>query len=151
MKTFASSCLLATYTYANSLNEVNYMKYVTEFNKSYATREEFDFRMARFLELDNIINEHNSTKNQTWTLGHNKFSDWTEQEYKRLLSFKPSAETAMPTFTAEDYHFDLTDVAPRIDWREYGAVTEVKNQGGCGSCWAFSSTGAIEAAYWRKH
>lgn len=86
-----------------------------------------------------LIAHHNSNNENTFTLASNKFADYTPAEYKKLLGYK-----RMPKANAQYAEFDLTAVPDSIDWRTKGAVTPVKDQGQCGSCWAFSTTGSLE-------
>jgi C1A family cysteine protease len=141
MKFFAAA--LVGFVSANV--DTKFMEYVSTHNKSYGTVEEYRFRLAQFAEADALIESHNSQNGSSYVLGHNKMSDWTHAEYKKLLGYKalsyPLERAAAPvnvTFPAS------------VDWRAKGAVTPIKDQGQCGSCWSFSSTGAMEGLNFNK-
>jgi C1A family cysteine protease len=120
--------------------DYKFMDYVSKFGKSYGTTTEFEFRSKLFKQKNWEIEVWNSRSNDH-KLEHNKFSDWTRDEMKRLLGDRPAAYLSEPT------NLDSSNLAQSVDWRTKGAVTPVKDQGHCGSCWSFSVTGAIEAAY----
>ena len=67
-----------------------FIEHVTEYGISYGTQEEFDFRMNLFAKKDAEINEINASQD-SFVLGHNQFSTWTDFEYKRLLGYKRPA------------------------------------------------------------
>jgi C1A family cysteine protease len=123
--------------------ETHYMweKFRAEHKKLYTSAAEAMERFTVFRDAVNYIDAENA-KGNTYTLGVTQFADMTNEEFKQQFhSIKPT-ETQGVMFEGE--------VPNDIDWTTMGAVTPVKNQAQCGSCWAFSSTGAAEGAYFIK-
>jgi C1A family cysteine protease len=124
-----------------SLQERSFVQHLADFGISYGTKEEYNFRFEIYKKKDFENQEINADPANTFTVGHNQFSTWTDEEYKRLLGYKGPQSFEEGTVYTE---LDETNLAASVDWRQKGAVNAVKNQASCGSCWAFSATAAIE-------
>jgi len=102
--------------------DYEFMRYVTEFGKQYATKSEFDMRAKIFAKSFNAIEKHNAS-GQTHQLGLNHLSDFTKTEYKALLGYRPELRPAR--VGAEELATENLDAD--VNWVTKGAVTGVKN------------------------
>ena len=114
---------------------------------------------------DTIMTERIEQHNQqqpppTFTLGHNPYSDMTQDEFHRHFKLgeysqePPRSAGAGETFELFEQKtrglLDAEIPADGVNWIGLGGVTDVKDQGFCGACWAFSTTGALEGAKFIK-
>jgi len=125
--------------------DASFTAWKLQFGKNYLSAEESAARLAIFNANLAYINKHNARTDVTYTLGMNQFGDLTNAEYQRMY-LRPFNRTARATETfVAGNEVDPTEV----DWRTQGYVTPIKDQGQCGSCWSFSSTGSIEGAHFK--
>jgi C1A family cysteine protease len=129
------------------MHRSQFENFITKHKRMYASPAEKEYRFQVFSKTLDEIAETNS-KNLSYTAGINKFTDLTKEEFKaKYLGFKPDLNKKPVESVTEE---QVAATPTSIDWRTQGAVTPVKDQGQCGSCWSFSATGALEAAYFFK-
>eukprot|EP00033_Pygsuia_biforma_P000298 GCRY01000365.1.p1 GENE.GCRY01000365.1~~GCRY01000365.1.p1 ORF type:complete len:521 (+),score=130.25 GCRY01000365.1:46-1563(+) len=108
-----------------------------------------DFHVSAARDVnEDFISTINNDEALSFTATHNKFSHMHEHEFRNMMLPKRGHSTPMKakTFVAPEG----IAIPDSWDWREHGAVTPVKDQGVCGSCWTFGTIGTIEGAYYLK-
>ena len=127
-------------------DETKFITHLTEYGISYGTPEEYKFRLAIFKENDEFIEKINSEQD-SYKIGHNEFSTWTEYERNKRLSKVPyKKNNILPKFEVK------SDVeAVPIDWRKHGAVTPVYNTGQCANAWLWNSIDEIQSSAYIHH
>eukprot|EP01147_Barroeca_monosierra_P001656 gene1656-4786_t len=138
--------LVLAYLALSRATAYTFDEFKSQFGKVYESVEEEARRAQIFADNLAFISRHNTEAARglhTYTVGINQFTDLTNEEYRQLyLSPYPGLlGRKRNTIWLKGPN------AGSVDWRQKGAVTPIKNQGQCGSCWAFSTTGSVEGAH----
>jgi len=135
---------LTTSPGALTANEDAFEEFKARYGKVY-NGDEDEHRST--YEANMAANQAHNALGLSWTQGENQFSDLTQEQYRVAagLGYKPSAMTHFPHLGVHEHQGE--ELAASVNWVTAGAVTPVKDQGQCGSCWAFSTTGSTEGAW----
>lgn len=125
-----------------------FKQYVETYNKVYKSQSEYEQRQSIFCSNYEYIESHNSKNNVNFKMDINEFADMTDMEFG-LLYTNPVEQDPVDEneYTNNDDNEEVTTLPDKYDWVDVGHVSPVKNQGQCGSCWSFSTTGVVESHY----
>lgn len=130
---------------SSTLNEV-WKEWKTKHGKAYDNQTEVNFRRALWEKNLELVWRHNqeaAAGKHSFTLGLNHLADMTADEVNdKLNGLRPEEPNTLRNVTLKK--MSGLRMPKSVDWREQGLVSAVQNQGMCGSCWAFSSVGALE-------
>jgi cathepsin L len=123
----------------------HFSNFQERFSKRYETFEETESRFNIFRSNLRSIILHNLDHTQNFTMGINQFTDLTAQEFKDQYVGGLKAEVG--SYGCKSFSSGASGAPSSIDWRQKGVVNPVRDQGQCGSCWAFATTANAESVW----
>eukprot|EP01039_Chlorochromonas_danica_P008329 gene8330-9182_t len=147
------SGVYGSYPYPRDFYEKLFFEHMQAYKLEFKNGDEFLKRLNIFIENVDIILTHNEDLTKTYSMGLNQFAHLTFEEFREAVGI--GGTRPRPYRDPSPYqHFaptNTTSLPEIVDWSGKGAVTPIKDQGNCGSCWAFSATGAMEGAFFLRY
>merc|ERR1711970_993384 len=135
------SCIAAAS--ASTLLQAQWSQFKADHAKVYSSPAEEALRLSIFAQNVAKIEEQNRS-GQSWKSGINQFTDLTKEEFvSTYASGKIASRAPRKPVNYDNLQAKIADLPESVDWRDQGVVTMVRNQGACGSCWAFASASVL--------
>ncbi len=142
-------------TFATAIEErelqARFFGWMRENKRSYGN-DEFLNRYEQWRENALFVERHNSDPKQTYKVAMNQYGDMSSVEFARVFTglireSVPKTNDQAGAVKGKKAKANVTNIADSFDWRTQGAVTPIKNQGSCGDCYNFATTGSVEGAW----
>ena len=126
------------------------MQFLAKYGKMYSTKSDLNSRFETFSQNFDKVKEHNS--GERYQMGINAFSDMTEDEFATRYGSKGVLKSSRrPQLKSANPILSDASIPSDVDWHKSGKMSVPSDQGGCGSCWAFTTAATLETGYAIKH